>query len=142
MRAGTRSTGHRLLPHTADLIIEAWAPTREQCIAEAVQALVECFADTARATPVRTLSFGFPPGSDDALLVAVLEEALYVFEIFGVVPVATRVRLAEDGGVAGSFDAADVDDVQLVGSVPKAVTLHELEFGSTDGWRCVVTVDV
>jgi hypothetical protein len=41
-------TGHRTLPHTADIRIEAWAPGREQCIAEAVRGMVDTFADTSR----------------------------------------------------------------------------------------------
>ncbi|HEV8559398.1 MAG TPA: archease [Actinophytocola sp.] len=45
------SRGHRAVPHTADIRIEAWAPTREACLGEAVAALVESFADPA--TPVR-----------------------------------------------------------------------------------------
>ena len=32
------------MPHTADARIEAWAPTREQCVAEAITALVAGFA--------------------------------------------------------------------------------------------------
>lgn len=134
--------GHRQLPHTADLILEAWAPTREECIAEAVQALVECVADVGSATVTRTLPVRFGPSADEALLVDVLEEVLYILEIFGVVPVATHLEPAEDGGVSGVFDAADLDRVDLVGSVPKAVTLHELEFAPHDGWRALVIVDV
>jgi hypothetical protein len=29
-------SSHRSVPHTADALIEAWAPSREQCVAEAV----------------------------------------------------------------------------------------------------------
>jgi SHS2 domain-containing protein len=35
------------MPHTADLRIEAWAPTREECLAEAVRSLVDSFAVVA-----------------------------------------------------------------------------------------------
>lgn len=37
--------GHRSVPHTGDLRVEAWAPTREECIAEAVRGMVASFAD-------------------------------------------------------------------------------------------------
>lgn len=43
--------GHRTVPHTADLRIEAWAPTAELCIAEAVRAMVWGFADLPMAAP-------------------------------------------------------------------------------------------
>lgn len=35
------SSGHRSVPHTADLRIEAWAPTRDGCIRQAVLGTVE-----------------------------------------------------------------------------------------------------
>ncbi|MEU6969505.1 archease [Kitasatospora aureofaciens] len=43
---GSRS-GHRAVPHTADLRLVAWAPTAEGCVREAVRAVVEGFADTS-----------------------------------------------------------------------------------------------
>jgi SHS2 domain-containing protein len=39
--------GHRKALHPADLRIEAWGPTREECIAEAVRGLVDSFAIVA-----------------------------------------------------------------------------------------------
>lgn len=39
------SSGHRSVPHTADLRIEAWAPTRDGCIRQAVLGTVESFLD-------------------------------------------------------------------------------------------------
>lgn len=142
MREGSRDAGHRRLAEHADFVLEAWAPSREGCIAEAVQALVECFADVTTAVPTRTLGFEFPAAPDDRLLAAVLEESLSVFEIFGVVPVDTLVERAEDGGLVGSFDAADVQGVTLVGSAPVGVSVRELEFGHGDGWRALVAVQV
>ena len=46
--------GHRTVPHTADLRVEAWAPTREECLAEAVRGLVDSFAVVARGLVRRT----------------------------------------------------------------------------------------
>ena len=43
--------GHRTVPHTADLRIEAWGPAREGCIAEVVRGLVDSFAVVAGRTP-------------------------------------------------------------------------------------------
>ena len=41
--AGSTS-GHRSVPHTADLRIEAWAPTRDGCNRQAALSTVESFA--------------------------------------------------------------------------------------------------
>ena len=38
---GDSASGHRSVPHTADLRIEAWAPTRDGCIRQAVLGAVE-----------------------------------------------------------------------------------------------------
>ena len=43
--------GHRKVLHPADLRIEAWGPTREECIAEAVRGLVGSFAVVAGRAP-------------------------------------------------------------------------------------------
>lgn len=143
VRDGMRkSAGHRVLPESSDLLIEAWAPTRERCMVEAVQALVACFADVSDATPGRVVPFAFPPGRDDQQLVDLLTECLSVFEIFGVVPVSTHVDRAEDGSLVGCFDTADVAQVRLISGPPEGVRLHELEFEQTDGWHCLVGVDL
>jgi SHS2 domain-containing protein len=56
MGAGQRIAGHRTVPHTADLRIEAWAATREECLAEAVRGLVGSFAAVAGVQPCRRAS--------------------------------------------------------------------------------------
>jgi hypothetical protein len=43
--------GHRKALHPADLRIEAWGPTREDCIAEAVRGLAGSFAVVAGRPP-------------------------------------------------------------------------------------------
>ena len=61
----------------------------------------------------------------------------------GVLPLATEVRSAADGGLLVRWWTVDADAVELVGAVPKAVSLHELRFGpDRDGWSCAVTLDV
>ncbi|HEU4424948.1 MAG TPA: archease, partial [Pilimelia sp.] len=37
--------GFRLLPHTADVIVSAWAPTASGCVEQAVRGLVAIFAE-------------------------------------------------------------------------------------------------
>jgi SHS2 domain-containing protein len=49
--------GYRLLPHTADVVVQAWAPTRAACLAEAVRGLVAVFADTAGVVASRSVAF-------------------------------------------------------------------------------------
>ncbi|MCI4066530.1 archease [Micromonospora sp. R77] len=139
-RAAAR--GHRRVPHTADVRIEAWAPDRESCLAEAVAALVESFVDPAGAAPDADAEFHLPPQDDPDLLVGVLDEVIFRLETAGVLPLVTRVR-ATDDGVTVRWRTASTAAVELVGAVPKAVSLQELRFGPADGgWAAAVTLDV
>ncbi|WP_433280372.1 archease [Micromonospora sp. CA-244673] len=134
--------GHRNVPHTADVRIEAWAPDREGCVAEAVSALVDTFVDTTAAVADGETGFRVPPGADADLLVGVLDEVIFRLETEGALPLETEVRAA-DGGLAVRWRTTGTDSVELIGAVPKAVSLHELRFAAEPaGWRCAVTLDV
>jgi SHS2 domain-containing protein len=112
-------------------------------MAEAVNALVDCFADVSSALPGRVVPFVVAAEADERQLHDVLDECLTVFEIFGIVAVGTRIDRAEDGSVAGCIDAADVSQVRLRSAPPIGVRLHELEFDESSGhaWHCLVGVD-
>jgi SHS2 domain-containing protein len=140
--AGRGDQGYRAVPHTADLRIEAWAPTRERCIAAAVRGMVEGFADTSACGETETRSCRVLGNSDEELLAAVLDEVIYRLDTGGEVPVDAELQPAVDG-VWVRFRMADVESVRPRGAVPKAVSLHELHLAQgPDGWRCSVTVDV
>ncbi|MER7893115.1 archease [Micromonospora sp. NPDC094482] len=135
--------GHRRVPHTADVRIEAWAPTRAACVAEAVTGLVETFADTAGARPGPERDHQVPAADDEDLLVSVLDEMIYRMETADELPVTTEVADDPAGGLLVRWRMTQTDAVELIGAVPKAVALHELRFGPDDaGWSCAVTVDV
>jgi SHS2 domain-containing protein len=136
------AAGHRVLPETSDVMLEAWGPTRETCMAQAVGALVACFADVTVATSTRVVPFTVAAGTDERQLLDILDECLSVFEMFEIVPVDTQVERADDGSLACSFDAAEAGRVHLLAGPPRGVRLHELEFEKTDGWHCLVGVDV
>lgn len=134
--------GHRAVPHTADLRIEAWAPTREECIAQAVLGTVDSFLDTSSAHPARTHRSQLSGHSDEDLLVAVLDEVIYLLDTTGEAPVDVELEPVE-GGLDVEFAMADASSLDQVGAVPKAVSLHELSLASgPSGWRCSVTLDV
>jgi SHS2 domain-containing protein len=138
------STGHRMLPHTADVRFEAWAPTREECIAEAVVAAVEAFADVSTAEPTSEAAFRVEEGAAQDVLAAVLDEVVFLMDTRDILPLRATVRPAGDGTLDVRFEVTETSQADLVGAVPKAVSLHELAFDqSPDGhWTCVVTLDV
>ncbi|HEX6473231.1 MAG TPA: archease [Streptosporangiaceae bacterium] len=139
--------GHRAIPHTADIAIEAWAPGMDECVGQAVLALVESFvAPGAAWKPSDEVAFSVAAASAEDLLVAVLDEVIYQAEVHGRIPVDTSIDErtgATEGRADVRFATVPAADVELVGAVPKAVALHELRFARTGGlWRCHVTIDV
>lgn len=132
-----------MLPHTADLRIEAWAPTAAGCYEEAVSALVSAFAEPGPETSsFSRWRFELGPGTPDELLVLLLEEVMVALEVGGVVPTGSEVEVRTDR-LVGSFTAVPASDVEGVGPVPKGVSYHQLSFARTPhGWRGRATVDV
>ncbi|MFD8079621.1 archease [Streptomyces sp. NPDC059718] len=139
---GPEAGGHRAVPHTADVRIEAWGPTREQCLVEAVLGLVECFADVAGVRPARVRRIPVADAADDDLLADLLDEVIFRLEVHGEVPVDVEAESDADG-LDVRMAMADVGSVEVIGAVPKAVSLGELHLAPGPyGWTCAATVDV
>jgi len=137
------AVGHRLVPHTADCIIEAWGSDRSSCLTEALYALVEEFAEVPDAAASRLMPLATElRGAEDAL-VSLFEDVIYALDVFSVVPVRFHLAETESGGVAGDMEVVPVDQAVLVGPVPKAVSYHDLSMIPREGgWWCHVLVDV
>ncbi len=135
--------GHRLLPHTADCIVEAWGPDRASCLAEALTCLVRSFAEVPDAAAARVLPLAASPGGSEDALVSLMEDVIYAVDVFDVVPVRFHLAETEDGGIAGDMEVVPSDHAAIVGPVPKGVSYHGLSVGPAEGgWRCRVLVDV
>ncbi len=138
------AAGHRTVPHTADLRIEAWAPTREECLAEAVRGLVDSFAVVAGRAPSGQARRHLTARLDEDLLVAVIDEVIYRLDADGQIPVSVDVRRAPDGGVIVVFALVPVAEAEITGAAPKAASLNDLRCApdAAGRWSCAVTVDV
>jgi len=140
---GAPARGHASRPHTADVSIEAWAPTAEECYEEAVAAFVDIFADVTDASAGMPRRFHVGPGSPELLLILLLDEVLLGVDVEGLVPRAVHVERPGRDGLDGVFALVPVDEVKVVGSVAKGVSHEGLLFDARDGgWRCQATVDV
>jgi protein archease len=136
------ASGYCSVPHTADLRIEAWAPTRNGCIRQAVLGTVDSFLDTSSARPNHTLMRRLTADHDDDLLAAVLDEVIYLLDTEGQAPVDVEVS-GTDGDVEVTFAMVDAGTLPQVGAIPKAVSLNELRLAREQAsWRCAVTLDV
>jgi len=135
--------GHRVLPHTADVILEAWGPDFAACCEEAVAALADIYVDADRADTVEQRKVHLGAGSDESLLLDVLEELIFTLDTAEAVPVRANVSVADDGGLDVVFALADRRAVTPTGAVPKAVSRSELAVDSqAAGVRCRFLVDV
>jgi SHS2 domain-containing protein len=143
-QAGRGGCGHASLPHTADLRIEAWGPTREDCIAEAVRGVVESFADVSGASYEHAVDRHLTAGSDADLLAAAVEEVIYALDADGVIPVAVEVGRAADGGINLGLQTVDATAVEVIGAAPKAVSLSGLACAPDESgrWSGTMTIDV
>lgn len=143
-RPGRPDCGHRSVPHTADLRIEAWGPTREECIAEAVRGVVESFADISDTTHQRAVKRHLEAGSDADLLAAAVEEVIYYLDTDGTIPADVEASRAADGGVDLTLRVVDAAAAEIIGAAPKAASLSGLTCTSDapGRWLCAVTIDV
>ncbi|MGB8022296.1 MAG: archease [Candidatus Nanopelagicales bacterium] len=142
-RPASGASGYRLLPHTADVQLLVWGPSREACLEQVVRAFAATFTRAEAATSREWRSVSIPAGPNEEQLVALIDEVLYLIDVDGQVPVAARVRRLPDGSVTAAFDTVPTTDVRQTGSVPKAASRHALAFARYhSGWRARVTIDV
>jgi len=136
--------GHRKPLHPADLRIEAWGPTREECIAEAVRGLVDSFAVVTGRPPYARAERRMTARSDEELLVAVIDEVIHRLDAYDEIPLSAVVRPVPDGGVVIFLVLARAAGAVIVGAVPKAASRRGLRCAPDPAgrWTCAVTVDV
>jgi SHS2 domain-containing protein len=140
---GRHVAGHVLAPHAGDCGIDAWGPDRASCLSEALRGLVEVFAVVPDPVSTGMVPLSTATGSAEDELVSLLEEVIYTLDVFSVVPVRFHLAETEDGHVAGDMEVVPVDQVAVVGPVPKSVSCHELSMASgVSGWQCHVLVDM
>ncbi len=141
--AGSRASGHRVLRRDVDRVVEAWGPDRAVCIAEALRALVETFADVPDEVATRVLPIGAGASESPDALVGLLEEVIYVVDVFGMVPVRFHLGIADDGAVGGDMEVVPLQRVKLNGPVPVEVSHRDTSMHRRGGgWRCQAVVGV
>jgi SHS2 domain-containing protein len=136
----TSATGCCRTPPTREL---RHGHRRAACLEAAVRALVSTFADVTGAEATDSIEKSFAESTDEDLIVAVLEQVIYLVEVVGVVPVTVDFVDEKAGRLAGSFAVAPLEAVEIWGPAPKAIALSDLVFEERDNnWRCLVTIDV
>ncbi|WIX76677.1 archease [Amycolatopsis carbonis] len=135
--------GARRVVHDADLRIEAWGPTREACLAEAVRALVESFV-RARPTGV-CAAWWFEAGGSTggSVLVALLDGVVAMMRTRSRIPVTVEGVVVDGSMVGLRCQITDLGAVIPAGAIPKGVSRREVRCERTErGWRCAARIDV
>jgi SHS2 domain-containing protein len=131
---------YRILEHTADIGIEATASDVPSLFSEAVRATAAVLLDAEPPQAFDRVAVAAEGDDPAALLVEVLQEALWRFESQGWLPVEAELEVSATTA-AGTFGV--VKDVTIGGPAIKAVTYHQLQVERVaDGWRAQVYFDV
>jgi SHS2 domain-containing protein len=136
-------TGHRVLPHTADVIVEAWAPSRSGCLEELVRGLVETFADVRGARATREIPLEIGAADDLDVVIGLADDVCYLLDADGLVVLDVALEEEDDANFDGTFFVAPVDAVVATGAPPKGISRSGLVFAAEDGrWRARMLIDV
>jgi SHS2 domain-containing protein len=140
--ADESTSGYRLLPHTADVIVEAWGVDELTCAEEAARALIEiCVSGEPESGAGQWISE--TAGAQSDVVRSVLDEVVFALDTSELVPVSARVDRTDDSRVMLSLGLARRDSVRFTGAAPKAIVMMAPEPAGPDGLRrCRFIVDV
>jgi SHS2 domain-containing protein len=133
--------GRAIRAHTADVMLEAWGPTRAACLEEVVLACAELVASGPSATTSER-SFDVADPGDDRVLVALLGEVITLLDAEGLVPLAASVRPVGTNLVC-VLSVTPLENVEVVGPSPKGISYEGLSLGREGSvWRARAILDV
>lgn len=131
-----------MLPHTADVIVEAWGADDLACAEEAAAALIEiCVAGDP--DPEAGLWVSQVGECQPDLVRTVLEEVLFALDTSVLAPVSVSVDRTVDSEVTIRLGLASRDAVRFTGAAPKAIVMMASEQPAGEATcRCRFIVDV
>jgi SHS2 domain-containing protein len=133
--------GYRLTDHTADVVVEAWGPTRTACLEEVVAGCCAIFAGPA--TPTARVPLRVVAAVPEELVPSLLEEVIFALDTLDRVPIGAVISAESPTSAHGWIELGDREVVDIVGPAPKAVSRTGAALVPTGtGWRCRVMVDV
>ena len=140
----TGPEGFRLLAHTADMGIEAWAATRSGVYIQAAEGLSLLMFSKSRGRAICRQEVDLTAGDAAELLVAWLNEIVYYCDVFALVPTAFEIEQLDDQHIRGTIHGEPYDDARhAMERQVKAVTYHQLELSRREnGWYARVYVDL
>ena len=121
----TPERGREQFDVEADVGVRAWGPTRSAAFAEAALGVLALIVDPATVEPREHREVRAQADSPEALLVAWIDECLYVHEIEGFAACTVAVDACTDTLVHGRLVGEPLEPGRhQLGTVVKAATLH------------------
>lgn len=137
-------SGFEIFEVTADQGIRAWAPDLPALFREAARGLWSLLIDPVGVRPTRTFPVTVEAPDRELLLVAWLNELLYLHEVESLAGADTQIERLTETALQATVRGETLDPARhrIVGHV-KAVTYHDLRIAATPaGWEARVVVDV
>jgi SHS2 domain-containing protein len=128
----------------ADVGVRAWGPSRATAFAEAALGVLALVVDPETVEASESRDVRAQADTPETLLVAWVDECLYVHEIEGFVARHVEVTECSESVVHGRLHGEPLDPGRhRLGTVVKAATLHGVSVAGEDGRHEVrVVVDV
>jgi len=136
--------GFELTEHTADVGLHAWAPDEAGVFEQAGLGLVSLLYDPGSVASAETYAVEAEAPSDDALLVAFLNELLYRIEADAIVFASVTITELTGTGVSARATGEPLDARRHGSRLGvKAATFHRLFLGRVASrWEARVVLDV
>ena len=128
------AAGYEFFDVEADVGVRAWGPTRATAFGQTALGVLAVIVDPASVEARETREVRAQADSPERLLVAWINECLYVHEIEGFAARGVDVLDIDGGRVVGLLAGEELDvERHQLGTVVKAVTLHGLSITETPG---------
>ena len=135
-------SGYRFLDHTADILMEAWAPDEAGLLAIAAAGVVNAMTEGASVGDADSVTLEAEGLDPEDRLVTWLNEIIALAVCDGFLYLSAHVVLRGEteltATIRGESGGSDHIRTEL-----KSATYHDLTLEETaDGWRCRVVIDV
>jgi SHS2 domain-containing protein len=136
--------GHQYFEVEADVGVQAWGESLCQAFAQAALAAFALIVDPSEVQAVETREVRAQGDSREALLVAWINECIYVHEIEGFVVRRVEVNQCEGSVAHGVLHGEEFDrDRHRPGTLVKAATLHGITVTEHQRrWEVRVVLDI
>ena len=137
-------SGHRLVPHTADIGLQAWGETLSQLFREAADGLTEVLVGRLPAAGRETRQLELSAASWEELLVSWLNEVLFLFDTRGFLPARFEILALEPFRLRARLHGERYDSERYpLEHQVKAATYHQLQIEQRRNlWQTTIYLDL